>query len=302
MPTLDEELEEHAQEEQARREDLQAEQEEERQRRQQAQQELRNQIRQQARQQAVKKAKSAATSAAKKEIWADIIAAVAPVVGIILLAFAIIVLIVVIIVVLCNSTTWTGRLARLTSSITSVITGTDYCKALGSLAGVSKVIDQGQIPPPGGQICPADVIPNDPNQKPYIPNLVVDCTNCVSLRAQDPNIQIKPEPTTHDFVAQSMEAALQRLFAKNQNFIITEAFCPTAKHASPAHYNGKAVDMKLADGSANPAELDQLILDAQSVGFINILCEYRVGTLPRSQKPCNPVETTTGDNIHFEVP
>lgn len=314
MPLLDEWLEEaeerriqeEYQRELARQEELERRRQEERQRRQRVQELLKRQLRERAKRQVAKKGaevagraagRAAATTigealAAAGAAIVDFLVAAAPVILVILIIIGIILLVLITIVVLCNQEGWTGHFARIASTAVSFVGLSDVCKAVSGLGGIATTLDRGQIPPVGGEFCPARVNLN---------NYLIDCSTCINLN--NLGIPVKPPPATNPFVHPSMGARLQRLLAINKTFIITEAFCPTVSHSEPKHYTGKSIDMRLKDEFNNPtdkAKLAQLIRDAQGVGFVDILCEYPANFLPGFK--CGGVATTQGSNIHIEEP
>ncbi|MDP2705602.1 MAG: hypothetical protein Q8O49_00120 [bacterium] len=96
------------------------------------------------------------------------------------------------------------------------------------------------------------------------------------------------------------------------NFQITEAFPPTVNHASPGHFNGKAIDISITN--ANCVRVRDFIKTAKESGFssgkikIEYSKEFLVGQNPNLAEYCNNpgadyinTENTTGGHIHLEI-
>lgn len=234
---------------------------------------------------------------------AEAAAAVAPVVLPILLIVAIILGIVFLVLVtltaLCNADNLTGSLARVGSKIASPIVGADYCDALsGGLGGLVTYFDQGQIPPPGGEVCPANIQPPK--------GAVIDCRVCINMETR--GIPVKPRPPAgstdgaNPFAHPEAARLLSELLLKNTTWRVTEAFCPVVNHSEAKHYDGQAIDINLKpEYSGDKAKLAQLYLDAKAGGFSTVLCEYPPDYLKDYGVSCVPYGTTQGGHIHLEV-
>lgn len=86
----------------------------------------------------------------------------------------------------------------------------------------------------------------------------------------------------------TLATKLEQLYQINKGWILNEACPPTYfKHASAAHYNGKAVDVSITPASR--ANIDKFLRDAKSIGFSYILDEY-----------AHPSANSTGGHIHME--
>lgn len=293
MADLDEELQAH-QEEVRRQQELQAEQEEGRRKRQIAQGVLRQKVKKSRAAAPAKKVIKREAAAALQAIGTailDFLVAAAPVIGIILLILAFIILVVVTVAVLCNSNSWAGRFIQFSSAVTAFvgITDQDYCSN-STFTSIGKVIDTGETPPPGGEFCPANIKPP--------PGAVIDCSSCVDITQEPWQIPIKPG--VGHFADRAMADLLLQLKNKNSTWRLTEAFCPTINHLDPKHYNGKAVDMDLQPPySGDRLKFAQVYADAKNLPFSAVVCEP-AGYIPNVN--CKTFSTTTGPNIHVELP
>ncbi len=298
MATVGEEIERHreeqelASEEALRQAELERQREEERRRRQRmAQQAARQGIRKQVTKR-VKRRVVAAIAETLSALFATIGPYVLATLAIVVVIIGMLFLVAVTLTAYCNAGGWTGRLAQTGSSLSGFLGGPDFCKSLAGFQGIATIIDKTQLPPPGGALCPRNIQPPA--------GYVIDCSNCVDLRTY--GIPVKSVNTNPYADARAAER-LVRLLAINQDFWVTEAFCPWVNHEDPKHYTGMAIDVNLQlEFAADKLKLAKLYNDAKSVGFVDVLCEYQSGYLTAYGVSCQIQERTTGGHIHVEEP
>ncbi|MDP3993809.1 MAG: hypothetical protein U1C57_00795 [Candidatus Doudnabacteria bacterium] len=294
MPTVDEEL-------QAYQEELERQREEQRLKQRQTQNSPRNLAKSAAKsyvKEAGKKAAKRAVASAATSIAAAAAPYVLPVVAVVVLIGALVFFVLVSLTAICNQEGLSGSLLRVGSTVGSYVgvLPADVCEKLSGLQGVVGFIDRTtvSVPPVAGLTCPAAIKP------PPRYDMQVKCIDCVDLKSL--GIPVKTT-NTNPYANRGLGDRLKRMISEKNNntFQVTEAFCPVVNHASPNHYNGFSVDINLKPEYAGNAEiLRQMILDAQAVGFVSILCEYPVNYLPGED--CRARSTTRGDHIHIEEP
>lgn len=309
MAVFDDEQEAEAryQQEMQRQAELQQQQEEERRRRRRALAQLKGQARQRAKQVAGRAVKQGAKAAGRAvgtaiaeglaaigEAITAFLAAAGPIIGVILIILGLVIVVVVTVATLCTSDSWGGRLARFSSSVTAFlgVTDRDYCKDA-TLTSLGGLVDLGQVPPPGGEVCDLTKI------QPLPAGVVLDCSNCVDI-TQDP-WKIPVKPGQGHFADRGMADLLLQLKNKNATWRVTEAYCPTVPHLDPKHFNGKAVDIGLLPAyGRDQATFLQVYRDAKTVPFSALVCEP--ASYSTQEITCKTYPTTTDPNIHVESP
>jgi uncharacterized membrane protein len=155
-------LQQQRQEEELRRqEELQMRQAQDRQRKQQAAKDLQRRVAIKALEgneagaveELAKHPGTAAKVAGKKIVRQALLALLEWALPFLLIVLGIILVVVIVIVVAvyeCNSTSWHGRLAQVSSTVVGFFGGPDFCAYFKDFKGVGTFIDQAQIPSPGG--------------------------------------------------------------------------------------------------------------------------------------------------------
>lgn len=212
----------------------------------------------------------------------------------------IIFIVLAVLVSLCNADSLKGRLAYTAASVTGLIPD-GFCDATSGLGGVVNYIDTAQVPPVEGEKCSVNIKPPAGS--------AIDCRTCLNLEQQNPPIPVKPRPPAgstngaNPFADEEMASKLKGLLLVNNTWRVTEAFCPTVNHNSPAHYDGRAVDINLKpEYGDDKAKLARLYIDAKQTGFSKVICEYPENFLKDFGVPCGATEKTAGNHIHIEVP
>lgn len=155
--------------------------------------------------------------------------------------------------------------------------------------------------PSEDQLCPSTI---KPDREKY-PTLLVSCEDCVNLA--NLGIPVKPPPLTNPLANRGLANRLLPVMTANENFWVTEGFCPTANHNSPNHYNGYAVDINFKpEFNDLPREqkiplLTKLSRDLLEAGFTRVLCEYPKDHSSEGLE-CGAKTTTIGGHIHAEDP
>lgn len=196
----------------------------------------------------------------------------------------------------CNADGLNGRLAQAASGIASYVVQYDICDELSEFGSVASFFDQGALPPiPEFEVCP--------NLGPLPPGIEkVECVDCVDITAVAPTVPIK----NNSLAKSEAVTVVQRLVSSPKvtgKFRVTEAFCPTTRHASHDHYNGYAVDVDIlselkldANTPRNPQDVIDLFEAVKALGPLHSLkCEYPPSVSPK----CSAARTTTGGHIHF---